>query len=59
MLKTLPYYGGKARAGVNRWIRSLLPTDRRLYVEPSRGGTGSDERKCFGAISGRLRRRRR
>ena len=37
MLKTLPYYGGKARAGVNRWIRSLLPTDRRLYVEPFAG----------------------
>lgn len=37
MLKAMPYYGGKARAGINRWIRSLLPTGARLYVEPFAG----------------------
>ena len=37
LTKTLPYYGGKARVGVNRWIRSLLPTHRYLYVEPFAG----------------------
>ena len=39
MLKTLPYYEGKSRAGVNRWIRSLL-TQRSLYCEPFAGMLG-------------------
>ena len=37
VLKAMPYYGGKARARLNTWLQSLLPTGPRLYLEPFAG----------------------
>lgn len=40
MPRTLHYYGGKARIGLNRWIRSHLPEDdlaHQTYIEPFAG----------------------
>ena len=41
MLKGIRYFGGKARPGLNKWIRSILPDDRSVtYVEPYAGMLG-------------------
>ena len=41
MLTALNYFGGKARPGLNKWIRSILPDDRSVtYVEPYAGMLG-------------------
>ena len=40
MLTALPYTGGKARAKINRWIASILPTWPKVYCEPFAGMMG-------------------
>ena len=37
MINALPYYGGKGRTRINRWLQSMLPPGGQPYVEPFGG----------------------